>query len=248
MTITDVPHFDVASVPLQDQHEHEGEYRCTPPAFQHIPEASRLTWTDSYFDGVPGIIAVFDRDTLRINAAFLPYLFGMLLLTIFILMLWTLGFWVLTFLYFAVVGYIAWRHHDMWAPQHVAVTEQGVRVDYVGCWNCFSRLGRGQSGDSNAATFLLIPFQQIDFTRREFKFGIVHDSNLHVITVYSHGQKQFDIYGIIRHHDFLDLVMVLKDTYCGTGEETHVPPKRKIRSWHFLSQESTAVDNTRGIV
>ena len=244
MNPTDVPHVDAASAPLRDPHdEHHGEYRCTPSAFQHIPEASRLTWTDSFYDDVPGIIAVFDRDTQRINMAFIPYLFGVLFLSYCLVALWmdynlfsqTLGFWGLNVLYVAVVGYIAWRYRIASVPQHVAVTEQGVRVDYVGGWNCFS-------------TTILIPFQPIDFTRREFKFGCVHDPNLHVITVYSHGQTQFEINGIIRHHDFLDLVMVLKDTYFGTSVEMQDPPKRKIRSWHFLAQDSAAFDKTRDIV
>ena len=246
MDITDVPHLDAASERLQDHDDHDREYsRRTSSAFQHIPEASRLTWTDSFYDGVPGIIAVFDRDALRAaNAYFKSYS-----CVIAFFLFWALydvfeffvhsspdelKFALVNFVYAVLVGFSAWRgRQNTLTPQHIAVTEQGVRIDDVVRNSFTQRLGFGLP-PNNAA--VLIPFQHIDLTRHQHQFCCDGDPNLYIVTIYAHGHKQFEIYGIIRAHDFVDLVMAMKESYARNTAAMQLQTST-IKRWNYSSTQ-----------
>ena len=244
MNITNAPQLDNASVRLQD-HDHGREYyRRTPSAYQHIPEASGLTWIDSFYDGAPGIIAVFDRDTARaanvdfksyscVIAFFLFWAFY----GVFDFLVWSsdmLIFAVQNFLVAAVFGYGAWRGRQFKLAQHVAITDQGIRVDMdhhlaTDPFRCLrlscpwlSCIWLPSTGLDGAAC--IIPFNQIQkVTLSQYQFCCHGDPNLHIATVHYRGHHQFGIYGIVRPHEFVDLVMALKESSSGAPTASTQP-------------------------
>jgi len=114
--------------------------RGPSPHFQHIPQVQHLTWTDTFYDGNPGVIAVFDRDTNRVLSAFDTsnrLLVGYVVLMTLLILLYSLmlsdsdHFFIPWVLVFSVI-WIGQKREKLPDLLHVAVTVEGVRLDKDG--------------------------------------------------------------------------------------------------------------------
>lgn len=117
-------------------------------AYSHIPQASQLQWMDDFYQGKPGIVAVFDRDGhLAGNFQFWHFIRITGLLVLLAILYYFMGVWVAktqkdedlvilddvqSFYFLLIAGLfvtMAYRADLQQRDQHVAVTTEGIRID-----------------------------------------------------------------------------------------------------------------------
>jgi hypothetical protein len=223
-----------ASTQRLRDYNYQEELRCPPLTFQQqIPQARHLTWTDSFYDGKHGIIAAFDRDMEKAGNAFAKrYLRSAALFVALSITYWILGVFdyqysadasvmddimgVYTLGFACLFVVIAWRAKQAMLTQHVAVTTEGVRID---------------NGSMLTVTIPMEHIQKMEVKTNQFCWTV--DPTLFIVTIHRETApleqfccqktRKMELIGILRAHEFVDLVMELKDvqvqgSYLGGGE------------------------------
>jgi len=239
---------DSATTALLQDHEHPTRLRGTPPVFQEIPQTKHLTWTDTYYDGKPGVIAVFDRDMERAANAFAKH---DMLRTVLFIAFAILNFAVAESAFHYYVGasllmlagiwsVTAWRGRQIMMTLHVAVSTEGIRCD-------------------SGWVTLTIPFYSIQkLVVKPYKFCckadslsskvVVHHGPAPMEKFYWRATEKFELHGIVRVQEFLDLVMTLKDSRIhGTYEGSNTTASEGSEILKGTEQRANRIPNVQSV-
>ena len=209
-------------------------------SFTHIPEAAQLQWMDDFYQGKPGIVAVFDRDGfLAGNFQFWHFVRITGVLIVLAIVYYSMGIWIAntqndedlvilddvqSFYFLLIAGLfvaMAYRADLQQRQQHVAITTEGIRID------------------QGMAMTIIIPFETIHscqaFLSTKYLCGKMERSDLTQVQVVRslapmeqigfRKTRSFVIYGLARPQEFVALVQAFKNsqqhgTYAGGTELT----------------------------
>ncbi|CAJ1940801.1 unnamed protein product [Cylindrotheca closterium] len=194
-------------------------------SFRHIPEASQLQWMDDFYQGKPGIVAVFDRNGhLAGNFQFWHFLRITALLVVLAIVYYFMGVWVaktqqdedlvilddVQSFYFLLIAALfvamAYRADLQQREQHVAITTEGIRID------------------QGMAMTVIIPFETIHSCEAhlttKYLCGHMERSDLTQVQVVRslapmeqigfRKTRSFLVYGLARPQEFVALVEAFK--------------------------------------
>ena len=211
----------------QSLNQHQASTTIFTSAFGHIPEASQLQWMDDFYQGKPGIVAVFDRDGYMAgNFQFWHFVRITSLLVMLAILYYFMGVWVAktqndedlvilddvqSFYFLLIAGLfiaMAYRADLQQRQQHVAITTEGIRID------------------QGMAMTIIIPFETIHsceahMTTKYF-CGYMERPDLtqiHVVRSLAPMEqigfrktRSFVIYGLVRPQEFVALVEAFKNS------------------------------------
>lgn len=225
-------------------------------AFRHIPEASQLQWMDDFYQGKPGIVAVFDRNGhLAGNFQFWHFIRITSVLIVLAFVYYFMGIWVAktqndedlvilddvqAFYFLLIAGLfvgMAYRADLQQRQQHVAITTEGVRID------------------QGMAMTIIIPFETIHSCEAQmttkYLCGHMERSDLTQVQVVRslapmeqigfRKTRSFVIYGVARPQEFVALVQAFKNsqqhgTYEG-GTELTTSYRQSPQEAHIVPQQ-----------
>jgi len=196
-------------------------------AYTSIPAAAQVQWMDDFYQGKPGIVAVFDRNGhLAGRFQFWSFLRLSSILIMLAILYWFMGVWVAktqndedlvildevqSFYFLLIAGLfvaMAYRADLQQRQQHVAITTEGIRID------------------QGMAMTIIIPFETMHSCEAhmttKYLCGKMEDSQLTRVQVVRslapmeqigfRKTKQFDMYGLVRPQEFVDLVNAFKNS------------------------------------
>jgi hypothetical protein len=193
--------------------------------YTHITAACRLSWTDDFYQGKYGIIAVLDRDILSAGRfQFWTFIRFAAIFVLFGLCNYLMGAWVKTqdaelavlddvqAVYFSGIALLfigmAYRAFLQQQQQHIAVTTEGIRIDH------------------GTTMTIIIPFDNIHQiqARKSFRYvcGLIEAPLSKVSVVRSlapleqvcfRKTRTLELYGIYQAQEFVDLVEAMKDSF-----------------------------------
>jgi hypothetical protein len=217
-------------------------------SYTHIPAACKFQWTDDYYQGKHGIVAVCDRNAgLAGNYQFWAFLRISSLFVGFAILYWALGIWVsesqhdeelamlddVQAVYFLLISIffvaMAFRADLQQRQQHVAVTTEGIRIDH------------------GAAMTIIIPFETIHSCQAQpstkYMCGFFEQTTLSRVRVvrslapleqvWFRKTRNLELYGLLQPQEMVELIQAMQDsqqhgTYEGGGTEMvapHRPPQ-----------------------
>jgi hypothetical protein len=212
-------------------------------SYTHIPAACKFQWTDDYYQGKHGIVAVCDRNAgLAGNYQFWAFLRFSSLFVGFAILYYVLGIRVsknqhdeelamlddVQAVYFLLISMflvaMAFRADLQQRQQHVAVTTEGIRIDH------------------GAAMTIIIPFETIHSCQAQpstkYMCGFLEQTTLSRVRVVRslapleqvcfRKTRHLELYGLLQPQEMVELIQAMQDsqqhgTYEGGGTEMVVP-------------------------